>query len=127
MSDNLDGLRVLVVEDEPILAMSYHDILHEAGATVVGPFPSPGAAACAINGDPVDVALLDFVLSGGTSAELQDRLAAKGVPVVIVTAYPKVLVRQYNRQVVLSKPVPVELLRRAVRIVADRRDISAER
>jgi CheY-like chemotaxis protein len=109
-ADGLQGWRVLVVEDEPLEALDYCDRLAEAGAEVVGPFGSVSEALDVVGRETVDVALLDYALADQNSEKLQDALATRQIPFVVLTGYPRVLVRRDQRQKVLSKPVSPELL-----------------
>jgi DNA-binding response OmpR family regulator len=117
MTTDLSGLRVLIVEDEPLEAIDYQDILSDAGAEVIGPFASVGG----IGVDAVescDVAVIDYALRGGTSLDLQERLESLGKPFIVVTAYPRVLVRRHEGQTVVCKPISPELLCSMVRASA---------
>jgi DNA-binding NarL/FixJ family response regulator len=111
----LANLNVLVVEDEPIVAVGVADQLKEAGATVVGPCSTVGRALATLDARKVDVAVIDYVLADENSGSLQAALEKKGVPFLVVTGYPRVLVRRSRRQHVLSKPVPPEVLASALR------------
>ncbi len=87
----LSGRRILVVEDEALVAMMVEDELLGAGARVIGPAATLGDAlrlveAAASDGG-LDAAVLDLKLKGETSLPLADRLAASGVPFVFVTGY----------------------------------------
>ena len=84
----LTGIRVLLVEDEPIVAMGIADQLVEAGAIIVGPFRTVRTAIKALQAIQIDVAVVDFVLADGESEPVQDALEQKGVPFVVLTAYP---------------------------------------
>lgn len=106
----LQGWRVMVVEDEPLEAIDYCDRLAEAGAEVIGPFDSVSEALDVIGKQAVDVALLDYALSDRNSEELQVALQTREIPFVILTGYPRVLVRRGEQQMVLSKPVSDDLL-----------------
>jgi DNA-binding response OmpR family regulator len=110
--DNKDlaDLNVLVVEDEPTVAMGIADQMKKAGATVVGPCATVGRAMSALDESKVDVAIVDYVLADDNSESLQDALEEKGVPFLVITGYPRVLVRRSQRQPVLSKPVAPEVL-----------------
>ncbi len=110
----LQGCRVLVVEDEPLEALDYCDRLAEAGAEVVGPYASVVDALEAIGRQSVDVALLDYALADRNSQELQMALETRQIPFVVLTGYPRVLVRRSEQQIVLSKPVSDDLLRMTV-------------
>jgi DNA-binding NarL/FixJ family response regulator len=111
----LANLKVLVVEDEPIVAMGVADQLKKAGATVVGPCSTVGRSIAALEESDIDVAIVDYVLADDNSGNLQALLEKKGVPFLVVTGYPRVLVRRSQRQRVLSKPVSPEVLAATLR------------
>jgi DNA-binding response OmpR family regulator len=102
---DLANLNVLVVEDEPSIAMGIADQVTEAGATVVGPCSTVRRAITALDESKIDVAIVDYVLGDDNSEPLQDALEEKGVPFLVLTGYPRVLVRRSQHQPVLSKPV----------------------
>ena len=82
----LSGCRVLVIEDEPIIAEDLCDDLTAAEAIVVGPVASVGEARRMLKGGTaVDAALLDLNLSDGEVTPVLEALRAKRVPVVIYT------------------------------------------
>jgi CheY-like chemotaxis protein len=120
--DALQGCKVLVVEDEPLEALDYCDRLSEAGAEVVGPFASVIDALEAVENESLDVALLDYALADQNSQELQMALETRHIPFVVLTGYPRVLVRRSEQQVVLSKPVSANLLRMSVKAAATSTD-----
>ena len=117
-SRGLSDIKVLLVEDEPLVAMGVADQLSRAGATIVGPCTTATRAIDVLHANEVDVAVVDFVLGDNNSERLQVALEAKGVPFVVLTGYPRVLVRRDKRQQVLSKPVSSELLFSAVKGLA---------
>ena len=106
----LQGCKVMVVEDEPLEALDYCDRLAGAGAEIVGPFRSASEALHVVDTQPVDVALLDYALADSNSEELQAALDTRDIPFVVLTGYPRVLVRRDHHQVVLSKPISDDLL-----------------
>jgi DNA-binding response OmpR family regulator len=86
----LKDMRVLVVEDEPLVSMLVEDELLDAGATVLGPVPSVSDAlrlveAAADGG--ISAAVLDINLQGEAVGPVADRLVALGVPFVFATGY----------------------------------------
>lgn len=107
---DLTGRKVLVVEDEMLVAMDYCERLAEAGAEILGPFPSVAQALKCMDTAPVDVAVLDYALADQTSDPLQAALERRGIPFVVISGYPRVLVRRNARQNVLSKPVSPDAL-----------------
>jgi DNA-binding NarL/FixJ family response regulator len=111
----LANIKVLVAEDEPLVAVGVVNQLTEAGATVVGPCSTAGHAIAALSENDIDVAVVDFVLGDDNTEGLQAALDERGIPFVVVTGYPRVLVRRGEHQQVLSKPVSQETLAAAVR------------
>ena len=111
----LDGYSVLVVEDEPIEALDYCDQLTEAGAKVVGPFHTVAEALPCVDQAQIDVALLDYALLDQNSEGLQEALERREIPFVVLTGYPRVLVRRDEEQSVLSKPIAPGMLSTALR------------
>lgn len=83
----LKGRRVLVVEDEALVAMLVEDALTDAGAEVLGPVRSVAEAMAALARDRPDAAVLDLNLDGLPSTPVADALAAAGVPFVVATGY----------------------------------------
>jgi DNA-binding response OmpR family regulator len=114
----LANVKVLVVEDEPLIAMSLADQLTKAGAVVVGPCSTIGRAVAELSKRDIDVAIVDYVLADNNSEGLQAVLEERSVPFVVVTGYPRVLVRRNTRQRVLSKPISTEALTSAIRSLA---------
>ena len=114
-SKMLDNVKVLLVEDEPLVAVGVADQLAGAGAHVIGPCSTTGQAMAALDEHDVDVAVIDYVLADDNSEELQATLERKGIPFIIVTGYPRVLVRRDVRQHVLSKPISPEVLASTVK------------
>lgn len=87
----LKGKRILVVEDEALVAMLVEDELLDAGAEVVGPALSIGEAlhlveAAAADGG-INAAVLDINIGGKHVSPVADRLAALGVPFAFATGY----------------------------------------
>ena len=83
----LTGLRVLVVEDEFLIALDLLAILADLGCTVLGPAASVPDALRLLAADRPDAALLDLNLGGTRATPVALALAAGGVPFATVTAY----------------------------------------
>ncbi len=80
----LEGARVLVAEDDPLIAMLLDDALTEAGAQVLGPAASVDDGLALLTAQP-HVALLDLNLMGETCRRLADALAARRIPFAIAS------------------------------------------
>lgn len=93
----LDGLRVLVVEDSKFLAELIEDMLTEAGAIVVGPASSVGAALDELRRQSVDLVCLDIMLGPELSFTIADALTARRIPFVFVTACDPAIVPDRHR------------------------------
>ncbi len=104
----LYGRRVLLVEDEPLVALSLKEALQDAGCTVRGPAATLAEAERLAHEEGLDAAVMDVNLPGGRSLALGARLAALGVPVVYVTGLDEL--PGGAGAVVLRKPVDREAL-----------------
>jgi DNA-binding response OmpR family regulator len=102
---DLQGRRVLIVEDEALIGMLLEDGLLEAGAEVVGPACSVKEALELIDRAAADgglsAAVLDINLEGETVSPVADRLAALSVPFVFATGYGE----GYNRGPHAAAPI----------------------
>jgi DNA-binding response OmpR family regulator len=87
--ESLQGRKILVVEDEYLIAMTLSDILEDAGVVVAGPIGRLEEALDYVNseGSALDGAVLDVMLHGQTSYPIADSLLASGVKFVFVTGY----------------------------------------
>ncbi|MFC3695221.1 response regulator [Chenggangzhangella methanolivorans] len=119
-NESLKGLRILLVEDEAMIAMLVEDMLLDGGAEVVGPAGGVKAALAVIaETDAIDGALLDVNLGGEQSFEVADALAARNIPFVFVTGYGGAGVRdRYPNAPTLQKPFVTSDLERAIGALA---------
>lgn len=85
--ESRSGLRVLVVEDNLLIAETVCDLLAECGCEVVGPVPDIDRSMALIDRDKPDGALLDINLGGILSFPLAGILEKLGVPFVFMTGY----------------------------------------
>lgn len=109
---SLKGLRVLVVEDEFLVALEVESALEDFGCSVVGPFAKLAKALDAARSTPVDGAVLDINLNGEMVYPLAEFLAAKKVPFVFITGYTAAdLPERFRPCRRLAKPLDPELLR----------------
>src|SRR4051794_17792037 len=108
----LSGERVLVAEDECLIAIDLADTFETAGANVIGPASTVKEALRLIRSQEVDRACLDFNLADGEVTPVLDLLASKGIPMVVYTGrgLPKELTAQHPSLNVLHKPLPAKRL-----------------
>lgn len=83
----LTGRRVLIVEDESLVAMLLETMLEDLGCVAVGPASSVDEGLRLAKEDGVDVALLDVNVAGTQVFPVAEALEAKGVPLVFSTGY----------------------------------------
>ena len=121
---SLEGLRVLVVEDELLVAMEIEMTLAELGCEVVGPVSTLREALAVIGGRELDGALLDVNLHGEHAYPAAEALLARSIPFVFLTGYtglplPPAALAEAPR---LRKPFSRSELVEAVRLRIGRRD-----
>ncbi len=103
--------KVLVVEDEALVAMLVEDALVDAGFGVMGPAATVDEAMALLSRERPDAVVLDLNLAGETSTPVADVLAERGIPYVIATGYgASGLPAGHQDAMVLAKPYdPAEL------------------
>lgn len=79
--------RILLVEDEILIALHTEDILVEGGYEVVGPIDRVDAAVAAAEREPLDGAVLDINLAGVRVWPVADALGARGIPFILLTGF----------------------------------------
>jgi DNA-binding response OmpR family regulator len=77
---SLEGVCILVVEDDTLIMLDIESTLREAGAKIVGPCRSVSETLSLIGQAHMDIAIVDFGLSGETAAPIAERLSALGTP-----------------------------------------------
>lgn len=100
-----EGKRLLVVEDEFMIATRIADILEDAGYEVIGPLLNTAEAMHAIAVDGIQGALLDLNLRGDTTLSMAEAIARRGIPVLFVTGYAReILTGKWMNARYLEKP-----------------------
>lgn len=87
MTERLAGQRILIVEDEVILAWALQDMLTSYGCVVVGPAAGVAEALDLIGREGIDAAVLDVNLNREKCYPVADALVRRGLPFVFSTAY----------------------------------------
>ncbi|BAK65779.1 putative response regulator receiver protein [Sphingobium sp. SYK-6] len=114
-SGSMHGKSVLVVEDEPLVALDIVSVLSEAGASVIGPVTNKADALESAQHLPLDLVLLDGNLQGETVEDIAEALRGRNIPFLMVSGYgashlPEALSQE---RIVLKPFVAGELLRSA--------------
>jgi len=105
------GGRVMIVEDEALVAMILEDQLEDLGLLVISTCTNVAEAMKAINDNPPEAALLDVNLGGQLVYPVADLLLDRGIPFVFVTGYGRESIdRRYSAIQVLEKPVERQAL-----------------
>lgn len=108
--------RVLLIEDEALVAMLLEDTLLELGFSVTDTVSRVETALAAVERGGFDVAILDVNLSGQPAYAIADELRARGVPFVFATGYGAQGIEPAYRSVpVLQKPFGAGDLEAALR------------
>ena len=82
-----DALRVLVVEDEPVVAMCLEDILDGLGCETVGPVARLAEGLALAENELLGAAILDINLAGERSNTIAETLRARGIPFAFASGY----------------------------------------
>ena len=119
--EGLRGRRVLVVEDEMLVAMEFEGLLRRQGCVVVGSASTVDRALALLDHDQPDAALLDLDLNGEPATAVAVALKTRGVPFVLVTGYGEAQSSEPELQDAprVDKPVNHHALVRALARVMD--------
>jgi PAS domain S-box-containing protein len=105
--------RVLLVEDETLIAMMMEGLLRDLDLEVIGPFGTVGDALDAVRHEAIDAALLDINLGGEMAYPIARLLEANKVPFVFMTGYgAETIALPFSNVRVFQKPLERELLRK---------------
>lgn len=103
--------RILIVEDEPVLALTLEEELIDAGFAIAGVALQLDKALALVESGVCDVAIVDANLVGVSASPVAIALAARGLPYIVMSGYsPDQLRGEYPRGFFLSKPCRPELL-----------------
>ena len=112
----LSGQRILVVEDNYLVASALQQHLEELGCTVVGPVPSLDEGMAMVEDENLTGAILDINIIGGTSAPIAHALRDRGCPFFFITGYtsPRLLPDSLTDCRRLMKPIDETVLERTI-------------
>lgn len=109
-----DPTRILIVEDEPLIAMMLEDFLDALGKQVAGTAETVETALDCVSSGGIDAAILDVNLRGGEKSwPVADALAQAGIPFVLATG-GDTLAEAHAERPVLAKPFTMDSVARAL-------------
>lgn len=120
---SLAGRRILIVEDEYLVADALQYELESVGIETIGPVGTIGSAIVMIAAEPViHGAILDLSLDGKPAFAVADALIARDIPLIFVTGHDRShLPCQYREVAICQKPAPIDLiLQTMARVVGGR-------
>ena len=116
----LEGRRILVVEDSPVVGPFTADMLQELGCEVVGTAPNMAAARQLVEAGGFDAALMDIHIRGERVFPLCEILDAKGIPFVFTSGYADWhMAEKWNDRPRLQKPYTLEKVESALKALFD--------
>jgi DNA-binding response OmpR family regulator len=117
-SGDITGCRVLVVEDETLIAVLIEEVLNEMGCEIVGPIAKLETALQMAKNGSFDIALLDVTIRGGKVYPVAEVLMARGVPFILASGYGDwALPSSLRDQRRLTKPFAEAELKEQVRLL----------
>lgn len=112
---SLEDLRILVAEDEYLLAAELSSTLRGAGATIIGPARDVPHALDLVARAPLDCAIVDMNLAGELGLALTDALEQAAIPYIILTGYDRAaLPLRHDRAPFVEKPADLSQLLRMI-------------
>lgn len=114
-------MRVLVVEDEPMISLLVEEWLAELGFETVGPAATVAAALALVESGTPQAAILDLSVGGQETYQVAEALRQRSIPFVFATGYGSgALRRPFENSPVLSKPFEFEDVRSAMAALGGR-------
>ncbi|WP_368912077.1 response regulator [Taklimakanibacter deserti] len=105
------GATILLVEDEPLVALMIEELIVSLGYAVAGPYATVAQACQAIDGEQFTGAILDINLAGELVFPVADILSHRQIPFIFTTGYgPERVVPRFAHIPLLSKPVEAPML-----------------
>ena len=111
--------RVLLVEDEPMIAFALEDMVIELGYEVVGPAFRLAEALDLAGREQFDAAVLDVNLNEQQSFPVADLLTSRGIPFLFATGYAEGGVSWHGKAGLIAKPYSRDQLARALATLLD--------
>lgn len=116
-----DATRILIVEDEMLIAMLLEDMIADLGHAVVGPFHSFDGALKAVAQETYDIAILDVNLGSESSIPIAEELQRRGVPFAFATGHSREQIDpRFFEAHVIAKPFDERSLDAAIKALTPR-------
>jgi two-component SAPR family response regulator len=117
---SVEGCRVLVVEDEMLIAVLIEDTLMGLGCEIVGPAAKLETALQLVDEGQFDIAILDVTIRGGKVYPVAEQLLARGIPFVFASGYGDwALPESLRDQPRLMKPFTMRALENQIRALCE--------
>ena len=111
----LEGKRILVVEDSPVVAEACEDMLRDMGCIVVGPAANMAAALQLASEADFDGAIVDINIRGGKAFPVLKIRADRGIPFLLASGYADwSMPEEWRERPRLAKPFSPNLLRESL-------------
>ncbi len=118
MIDPLAGRRILVVEDEILIAMEIEGALKRLGCVIIGPVGKLESALQIARDETIDAAILDVNIRGGRTYPVAKVLLARDIPFILASGYGDwALPEALQGQPRLTKPFRSDDVVKAVRAI----------
>ncbi len=112
------GLRVLLVEDEMMVALLVESMLIDLGHEVIGPVGRLDRAVAMAEREIIDFAIIDVNINGGKAYPVAAALSARGIPFIFATGYGRAgLAAPFQDRPALQKPYRFEDMRAAIEAI----------
>ena len=109
--DRQRTVRVLIVEDEPMIALGLEDVLIDAGFEIAGVAGKLEKALALIEDGACDAAIVDANLAGVSASPIANALTKRGLPFIVTSGYSQQqMLGQFAGAPFLQKPCRPELL-----------------
>jgi two-component sensor histidine kinase/two-component SAPR family response regulator len=122
------GATVLLVEDEPLVALMIEKLIVSLGYAVAGPFATVAQACRAVEGEQFSCAILDINLAGELVFPVADILSRRQIPFIFTTGYgPERVIPRFAHIPLLPKPLEAPMLRKLLAEVLSARPLEPPR
>ena len=114
-------VRVLIVEDEPMIALDFEDVLIDAGFQIAGVVGKLEKAMALIESGVCDAAIVDANLAGVSASPAAIALAARGLPYIVTSGYsPEQMKGDFPGAIYIQKPCRPAMLLQTLHHLLDR-------